>query len=248
MMRIATALESCALDLKHEALEWMSTAVGGTAATALWDDIARCFAVRAKVIRHPQFPRKNNNPFIAVDPAPTHQVALGHDEVMDPSASYKDPLTKAIQALTISTGESPLADAASTSTILKEEANSAVKWLRSSTKDVPDLVTLDQAVPFVPLDKDHVSITDVPEKWLIKMTGKVITAFHHFPLCLPPSQVRPPSCLHSKSSRTCSHVLGSSGPHTRMFVLPMQQVVDPCWVVQSHEGPPQSTGHLPFRC
>ena len=79
------------LDLKREALESLSIGVGGTRAAAIWDVIARAFALHSEPVIHPysdyagQAP--GEDPFDAVDPALTIGRPLGYDVAAAPVIS-----------------------------------------------------------------------------------------------------------------------------------------------------------------
>ena len=74
LLRLATHLESWALDLKRKALESLSIGVGGTKAAAIWDVIMGAFALRSEPVIRPYADYSGatpgEDPFSAVDPAP----------------------------------------------------------------------------------------------------------------------------------------------------------------------------------
>ena len=74
LLRLVTHLESRALDLKCEALESLSIGVGGTRAAAIWDVIARAFALHSEPAIRPYSDYAGSapaeDPFDAVDLAP----------------------------------------------------------------------------------------------------------------------------------------------------------------------------------
>ena len=67
-------MESRALTLKQEALEYLSVSLGGTPAAALWDEIAGAFILRSEQTPRPYSEYSgappDEDPFDAVDPAP----------------------------------------------------------------------------------------------------------------------------------------------------------------------------------
>ena len=215
MMRFSTALESRALDLKMEALEWMSAAVAGTQATPIWDEIAKCFAVCARPVHRPKVSaEEEEDPFDFIDPAPPIARPLG-DEVLDPPASYKDPITRAIETLTISTGDSPLKDSVGSESVVREAAKAAAKKLREKTIHTPDIVKLEDAVAFTPLSAESVSTTGVPKHLYCKRAGKSsqhATASLYFcshPSCSPPQSFTQKAAAHVHLRRAhLGHALG----------------------------------------
>ena len=106
LLRLATHLESCALDLKHEALESLSIGVGGTKAAAIWDVIAGAFALQSEPVIHPfsDYSGKttDEDPFNAVDPAPTIGHPLGYDVAAAPGYKPVDHIKAALHRMQIS--------------------------------------------------------------------------------------------------------------------------------------------------
>ena len=246
-MHLSTALESHTLDLKHETLECMSAAVASTPLTSLWDDIAHCFVVHAQTVRQQPAPQpQDDDPFDAVDPVPTIKPPLCHD-VMKPPPSYKDPITKAIEALTLTTGQSLLTDPNSTESILQAEAKSQARQLWETTLKILDLVTIDQAVGFIPLTAKTLSIVGVPAHLICKQTGKIFTPCISLPVHLQLSILWPAQAHCTEGCCSHSPLLCPSRACSCLSLLSQGEVVDPHKLGQPYEGPSQHTELVPLR-
>ena len=91
--------------MKREALESLSISVGGTRAAAIWDVIARAFALHSEPVIRPysdytgQAP--GEDPFDAVDPAPAIGCPLGYDMAAAPGYKPMDHIEAALHCLQV---------------------------------------------------------------------------------------------------------------------------------------------------
>ena len=93
------------MDLKCEALESLSISIGSTRAAAIWDVIARAFALCSEPAICPYSDYAGlppaEDPFDAVDPAPAIGRPLGYDVAAAPGYKPVDHIEAALHRLQV---------------------------------------------------------------------------------------------------------------------------------------------------
>ena len=180
MLRLATHLESRALDLKCEALESLSIGVGGTRVAAIWDVIAGAFVLRSEPVIRPysdyagQAP--GEDPFDAVDPTPAIGHPLGYDVAAAPGFKPVDHIKAALHPLQVGVPSAAPHDALGPLLVPDNPSNPAsqaqVKSMaaqqRCAASGLPACVSLAEASLAYPINKEKMSATGIPQKYLSK--------------------------------------------------------------------------------
>ena len=179
MLRLVTHLESRALDLKHEALESLSIGVGGTRAAAIWDVIARAFALHSESFIHPysdyagQAP--GEDPFDAVDPTPAIGRPLAYDVAAAPGYKPMDHIEAALHCLQVGIPPVTPHDALGPLLVPDNPSNPASRaqvkatavQQRHAASGLPACISLAEASLAYPVSKEMFA-TGIPQKYLSK--------------------------------------------------------------------------------
>ena len=177
---MATHLESRTLDLKHEALESLSIGVGGTRAAAIWDVIAGAFALRSEPVIRPfsDYSGKtpDEDPFNAMDPAPTIGHPLGYNVAAAPGYKPVDHIEAALHCMQIGVPPVAPSDALGSLLIPDDPSNPAscaqvkatAAQQRCAASGLPACVSISEATLAYPISKEKTSATGIPQDYLSK--------------------------------------------------------------------------------
>ena len=168
------------LDLKCEALESLSIGVGDTRAAAIWNVITGAFALRSEPVIHPfsNYSSKipDEDPFDAVDPAPTIGCPLGYDVAAAPGYKPVDHIEAALHRMQICIPPVTPPDALGSLLIPNDPSNPASRaqvkataaQQRHAASGLPVCVSLSKATLAYPVSKEKTSATGIPQKYLSK--------------------------------------------------------------------------------
>ena len=175
-----THLESRALDLKCEALESLSIGVGGTKAAAIWNVIVGAFALCLEPVIHPYVDYSGTapgeDPFYAVDPAPAISHPLGYDVAAAPGYKPVDHIEAALHRMRIGVDLVNPHDALGPLLVPDDPANPAscvqvkatIAQQRRAARGLPACVSFAEATLAYPVNKEKMSATGIPQKYLSK--------------------------------------------------------------------------------
>ena len=152
--------------MKCKALESLSIGVGGTRAAAIWDVIARAFALHSEPVICPyseyagQAP--GEDPFDAVDPTPAIGCPLGYDVTAAPGYKPVDHIEAALHRLQVGVPPAAPHDALGPLLVPDDPSNPAshaqVKATavqqRRAASGLPACVSLAEASLAYPISKD----------------------------------------------------------------------------------------------
>ena len=171
-------MESRALALKQEALEYLSVGLGGTPAAALWDEIAGAFMLHSEQTPRPYGDYSgapvDEDPFDAVDPAPPIGRPLGYEFGASPGFKPVDHLSAALTQLQLGAQAPPPSQlqgpllipdsAAAPATRDQIKVSAAIQ--RHDDRDVPSLMPIKQATLAYPVNAKTTSATGVLARYL----------------------------------------------------------------------------------
>ena len=166
--------------MKRKALESLSIGVGGTRVAAIWDVIARAFALRSEPVIRPysdyagQAP--GEDPFDAVDPAPSISHPLGYDMAAAPGYKLVDHIEGALHHLQVDVPPVTPHDALGPLLVPDDPSNPASRaqvkasaaQQRCTAGGLPACVSLAEASLAYAVSKEKTSATGIPQKNLSK--------------------------------------------------------------------------------
>ena len=152
----------------------------GTRAAAIWDVIAGAFALRSEPVICPfsdysgMIP--DEDPFDAMDPAPTISHPLGYDVAAAPGYKPVDHIEAALHRMQIGVPPVTLSDALGPLLIPDDPSNPAscpqvkatAAQQRRAASSLPTCVSLSKATLAYPISKEKTSATGIPQKYLSK--------------------------------------------------------------------------------
>ena len=168
------------MDLKREALESLSIGMGGTRAAAIWNMITGAFALWSEPVIHPfsDYSSKipDEDPFNAMDPAPTIGHPLGYDVSAAPGYKPVDHIKAALHCMQIGVPPVTPPDALGPLLIPDDPSNPSscaqVKAMaaqqRHAVSSLPACISLSKATLAYPISKEKTSATGIPQKYLSK--------------------------------------------------------------------------------
>ena len=171
-------MESRALTLKQEALEYLSVGLGGTPAAALWDEIAGAFILRSEQTPRPYGEYSgappDEDPFNAVNPTLPIGRPLGYEFGASPGFKPVDHLSAALTQLQLGAQAPPpsqlqgpqLIPDSATAPATRDQIKVSAAIQRHDDRDVPSLLPIKQATLAYPVNAKTTSATGVPARYL----------------------------------------------------------------------------------